>query len=87
MGTVQLTAVPVQPVWAVYVMPSICRINTLYPVIAEPPSTGAAQVIDMLLPEIEVVGAAGALGAVNGRDAPFPVGDAAELPIAFVAVT
>ncbi len=54
-----------------YVVPSLCRINTLYPVIAEPPSAGATQFIRALLPEIVVVGAAGELGDV-GRAAPLP---------------
>ena len=63
MGTVQLTAVPVQPAYVVYV-PSLRRISTVYPVIAEPPSAGAAQVIaTSVVPEIAVTGAAGALGA------------------------
>jgi hypothetical protein len=34
----------------------------MYPVIAEPPFKGATQVIKTLLPEIAVVGAAGAFG-------------------------
>ncbi len=52
-------------------MSSLCRINTLYPVIAEPPFAGATQVIVTSVPRIEVVGAVGELGAV-GRAAPFP---------------
>ena len=64
MGTVQLTAVPVQPAYVVYVTPLLRRISTVYPVIAEPPSAGAAQVIaTSVVPEIAVTGAAGALGA------------------------
>ena len=64
MGTVQLTAVPVQPAYVVYV-PSLCKISTVYPVIAEPPSEGAAQVIvTSVVPEIEVTGAEGVLGAL-----------------------
>ncbi len=64
MGTVQLTAVPVQPAYVEYVSPSLCRIATVYPVIAEPPSAGAAQVIvTSVVPEIAVTGAAGVLGA------------------------
>lgn len=39
--------------------------------IAEPPSAGATQVIKMFVPEFEVVGAAGVVGAF-GSDAPFP---------------
>ena len=70
MAIVQDVAVPLQPVYAVYVL-SLCRINTEYPVIAEPPSAGAVQLITTLLPEIAVVGAAGVLGTV-GRTAPFP---------------
>ena len=60
----QDVAITLQPVCVVYVTPSLCRVNTLYPVIAEPPSAGAAQVIRTSLPEIEVVGAAGVEGAV-----------------------
>ncbi len=71
MGTIQVTTVPVQPVCVVNVVPSLCRINTLYPVIAEPPFAGATQFITTLLPEFELVGAAGVLGAV-GRAAPLP---------------
>ncbi len=64
MGTVQLTAIPVQPVYVVYVEPSLPRISTVYPVIGEPPSAGAAQVIaTSVVPEIAVTGAAGVLGA------------------------
>ena len=86
MAIAQDVAIPLQRVCVVYVVPSLCRINTLYPVIAEPPSAGATQFIRTLLPEIEVVGAAGIEGAV-AIIAPFPAGDAAELPIAFVAAT
>ena len=65
MVTVQLTAVPVQPKYVVYVTPSLRRISTVYPVIAEPPSAGAAQVIvTSVVPEIEVTGAEGVLGAL-----------------------
>jgi hypothetical protein len=71
MGTAQLTAVPVQPVYVEYVTPSLYRISTLYPAIADPPSEGATQVMITLVPEIEVVGAAGVFGAV-GITAPFP---------------
>ena len=69
MGTVQLTAVPVQPKYVVYV-PSLCRISTVYPVIGVLPEAGAGQVIVTSVPEIAVIGAAGALGAVS--TAPFP---------------
>jgi hypothetical protein len=71
MGTEQLTAVPVQPV-AVYVTPSLYRIDTVFPVIAEPPFAGATQFIITLLPEIAVVGAEGAEGTDAGSIAPFP---------------
>ena len=71
MAIVQDVAIPIQPVYVVYVTPSLCRIKTLYPVIAEPPSAGATQFIRTLLPETVVVGAAGELGAV-GRAAPLP---------------
>ena len=45
MAIVQDDAAPIQPVYAVYVVPSLCRISTVYPVITEPPSAGASQVI------------------------------------------
>ena len=61
----------VQLEYVVNVTPSLCRINTLYSVIAEPPFAGATQFIRTLLPETVVVGAAGELGAV-GRAAPLP---------------
>ena len=77
-------AVAIKPVCAVYVAPSLFSISTVYPVIAEPPSAGAVQVIETLLPETVVVGAVGVLGAV-GRTAPLPAGDAAEFPIALNA--
>ena len=64
--------VPEQLANAVNVVPSLCRISTVYPVIAEPPSAGATQFIITSLPEIEVVGAAGVLGAVEGIIAPLP---------------
>ncbi len=80
MGTVQLTAVPVQLV-SVVNMPSLCRISTLYPVIAEPPFAGAVQVIITLVPEFTVVGANGGEGAV-AIIAPLPAGDKAEFPLA-----
>ena len=69
MGTVQLTAVPVQPKYVVYV-PSLCRITTVYPVIGVLPEAGAGQVILTSVPKIAVIGAAGALGTVKA--APFP---------------
>jgi hypothetical protein len=55
MGTVQLTALPLQPVCVMYVAPSLDRIDTVYSVIAEPPSVGATQFIITLLPETVVV--------------------------------
>ena len=82
MGTVQLTAVPLQPVYAVYVL-SLCRINTEYPVIAEPPSAGADQLISTFAPEITVVGAAGVEGTVAGIVARPPQEELPDLPIAF----
>ncbi len=85
MGTVQLTAVPVQLVCIVNVVPSLCRILMLYPVIGEPPFADAIQVIITSLPEIEVVGVDGVEGAVGGNIAPLPSEDAAEKPKAFMA--
>jgi hypothetical protein len=64
MAISQNVAVPIQPVYDVYVVPSLCRISTIYPVIAEPPSAGAVQVIKTLLPETVVVGASGIEGTV-----------------------
>jgi hypothetical protein len=84
-GTEQLTALPVQPVYVEYVTLSLCRINTLYPVIAEPPSAGAVQVIKTLPPETVVVGVDGVEGTVAGIVAPLPAGDEADLPKAFMA--
>ena len=57
---------PAQPENLVNVEASLCRINTLYPVIDEPPLAGAPQAILTYVPEetIELVGAAGVLGAV-----------------------
>ena len=64
MGTVQLTAVPVHPKYAEYVTPSIYRISTVYPVITEPLSAGAVQLIaTSAVPKIAVTGAVGVLGA------------------------
>jgi hypothetical protein len=59
------------PEYVVNVEASLCRINTLYPVIAEPPLAGATQTILTVVPDktIEVAGAAGIQGAV-GRAAP-----------------
>ncbi len=62
MGTIQLIAVPVQPAYVEYVIPSLCLIYTVYPVTPEPPSAGATQVIATSMPEIAVVGAAGVMG-------------------------
>ena len=78
---------PEQLANAVNVMPSLCRISTVYPVIAEPPSAGATQFIRTLLPEIEVFGADGVEVAVAGIIAPFPARDVPELPKAFLAST
>ena len=66
----------VQLEYVVNVEASLCRINTLYPVIDEPPLAGASQAILTYVPEetIEVVGASGAQGAV-GRVAPTSEGD------------
>jgi hypothetical protein len=70
----------------VNVTPSL--IATVYPVITEPPSEGATQVISTLgLLRFVVVGAAGTLGSVGRTAPPLPDKDAAELPIAFVADT
>jgi hypothetical protein len=84
MGTVQLTAVPVQLAYTVNV--DSLLIATVYPVITEPPSTGATQVIVTLVPETAVVGAAGTMGTV-GKTAPLPDEDVDELPMAFLANT
>ena len=64
---------------------SLYRIKTVYPVIGEPTSAGATHLISTLLPKIVVVGAAGILGSIVG--APLPAGDAAEVPIKFIALT
>ncbi len=45
----------------------------MYPVIAEPLSAGAVQLIATSVPVIAVIGAAGALGAAN--TAPFPANE------------
>ena len=78
--------VPKQLANAVNVVPSLCRISTIYPIIAKPPSSEATQFIITLLPKFEVVGAYGARGTSGGIIAPFPGRDATELPIAFVAL-
>ncbi len=57
-----MRAVPVQPAKVVNVTPSLCRIATVYPVIAEPPSAGTTQLVTTLVPEFAVVGAVGAAG-------------------------
>ena len=62
MGIVQISVVPEQPGKVVYVTPSLCRIITVYPVITEPPSAGATQLVTTLVPEIAVVGAVGVAG-------------------------
>ncbi len=56
---------------SVNVEPSLYRIATLYPVITDPPSAGAAHVTKTLLPETVVVG-------VDGVD--WKVGIVAPLP-------
>jgi hypothetical protein len=71
---------------SVNVEPSLYRITTLYPVITDPPSAGAAQVTKTLVPEIVVVGFTGVWGIV-GSTAPFPEVDAAEAPKTFMAYT
>ncbi len=77
----------VQPV-SVVNMPSLCRISTLYPVIAEPPFAAATQFIIKLLPEITEIGAAGVLGVVKGIIAPLPSKEKEfEKPTAFFALT
>jgi hypothetical protein len=68
---IQVTAVLVQLADAVNVTLSLYRIKTMYPVIGEPPSAGAAQVIVTSLPKITMIGAAGLLGTI-GNTAPLP---------------
>ena len=63
MAIVQVVAVPAQPVYVVNVR-SLFLISIIYPVSTEPPSAGAVQVIETLLPEIAVVGADGVEGTV-----------------------
>lgn len=66
-----MTAVPVQLAYTVNVTASLCRIFTVYPVIAVLPCAGAIQVIaTLVLLGFVVVGAAGVLGAVS--TAPLP---------------
>ena len=54
--------------------------------ITEPPSAGASQAIETLLPETVVVGADGVEGTVAGIAAPFYEEDPNESPIALVAI-
>ena len=54
--------------------------------IAEPPFSGATQLIKTLVPELTVVGAYGVEGTVAGIIAPLPARDGAEMPIALVAI-
>lgn len=54
--------------------------------ISDPPSAGATQVIKTLFSEFVITGAIGIVGTV-GRIAPLPSGDAAEVPMAFTALT
>ena len=65
MGTVQIVVETLQKAYsAVKVLPSLWRIATVYPVIAEPPLVdGADQMIVTLVFELtDVIGAAGTLG-------------------------
>jgi hypothetical protein len=73
--------VPVQLANAVNVTPSLYRIANVYPVIADPPSSGVFQVIKIFVPKIVAVGAPGETGSVAGIIAPLPSEDATELPI------
>ena len=50
MGTVQMTARPVQPAYVMYVPPFLFRISTVYPVIGVLPEAGAVQVIVTSVP-------------------------------------
>ena len=88
MGTVQLVVATLQFADSVmYVLPSLYRIATVYPVITEPPFPGATQAIVTLMFEFtDIVGAAGTLGTVIST-APLPAVDATEEPTAFVALT
>ncbi len=54
--------------------------------ISDPPSAGAFHVTKTLVLEIEVAGASGVMGAVAST-APLPEGDAAEIPLEFIAYT
>ena len=58
----------------------------MYPVITEPPSAGAVQVITTLLLETAVVGAYGVEGTVAGIINVMLSLDASEFPIAFFAI-
>jgi hypothetical protein len=69
-GTVQLFAMPVQPGYVEYVIPSLCRIYTVYLVIGVLPNPFAAHVITTSVPEIVAIRAAGALGVL--KTAPLP---------------
>ena len=64
-----MTPVPVQPAYVVKVEPSFYRTWTVYPVIGDPPSTGATQVTIMFSSKDVVDGAAGTIGSV-GSTAP-----------------
>ena len=76
-----------QPEYAAKVTPSLCRMANEYPVIGDPPSTGATQAIPtVVLLGFMVVGAAGTSG-ILGRTAPRPAVEKAELPIKLVAST
>ncbi len=54
--------------------------------ISDPPSAGAFHVIKTLVLEIEVAGASGVMGTVAST-ALLPEGDAAEIPLEFIAYT
>jgi hypothetical protein len=73
MATVQVTAVPtfVQVEYVVHTVPALFLIYTVYAVIAVLPITGANQLITTLVPEIVVVGAAGALGVASTSPPPY----------------
>ena len=76
-----------QPEYAAKVTPSLSRMATEYPVMGDPPSTGATQAIStVVLLGFVVVGAAGTSG-ILGRTAPRPAAEYAELPIKLVAST
>jgi hypothetical protein len=66
MGTEQLVVETLQLTDSVSKVPTLLLIATEYPVIGEPLSAGATQVIVTLMFElIEVVGAAGTLGVTS----------------------